>query len=311
MAWLPVSWLYYLIVQLRMMAVRTQRVNVPVVCVGNTTVGGAGKTPTAIAICQWLREQGHQPHFISRGYLGHYTGTLRVNPQLHIAQEVGDEPLLLARHAPCWVSRRRMHAAQAAIKAGASVIIMDDGLQNPTLHKDCSVLVIDAAKGIGNGLILPAGPCREPLSRSLRKVQMVLLMGADTEPRLMKKLHASGKPIFHAQLKPSSHPSLQGMRVHPFAGIGNPDKFFATVEQVGGIITLSSRFPDHHYYTQADLSRLQREAAAHQSTLITTEKDATRLPDDFLENVLVLPVALDSPQQAEMQALVMQHIGQP
>lgn len=303
--WLPVSWLYYFIVRLRMMTITPIRFEIPVICIGNNNVGGTGKTPTAIAVSQWLIGQGYNPHFISRGYRGHYTGTMRVNPELHIAQEVGDEPLLLAQHAPCWVSKRRLDAARAAQKAGANVIIMDDGLQNPSLHKDYTIMVVDAPSGIGNGWMLPAGPCREPLWRSVAKSNALLLVGEPLQPRLSRVLKKIKTPVFTAALAPLNAPLLQKMKVHPFAGIGHPDKFFATIEAMGAEIALCSRFADHHYYTQADMDRLIAESTAHQAQLVTTQKDAMRLPDDFLQHVLVVPVELKVEDEQMLLAAIL------
>lgn len=309
-AWLPASLLYHAMVRLRTSLARTQHLAVPVLCVGNNTVGGAGKTPTALLLCTWLSQAGYHPHVISRGYKGRYVGTVKVDPDVHIAEEVGDEPLLLARHVPCWVSGRRLHAARAAIRDGADVIVMDDGLQNPTLHKDFCVAVFDAQAGIGNGFMLPAGPCREPLGRTMKKADMALLIGGEGPPSLQRKLASCGKPVFHGALLPDEAAQLQGVHVHPFAGIGNPDKFFATVRAMGGVITLESRFPDHHYYTGADLERLKREAGQHSAKLVTTEKDAVKLPREFLQDTIVVKVALKIDQEEQMKKLLLDTLVQ-
>ena len=225
--WWPASLIYYLLLRLRLAWRKPIRVSVPVICVGNNTAGGSGKTPTVIAICEWLQVQGHTPHIISRGYGGQVAGTVLVNPDRHSADEVGDEPLLLARGAPCWVSPRRLNAARAAIAEGASVLVMDDGLQNPTLHKDFSLMVVDGMAGLGNRMMIPAGPCREPLQRTLKASSAVLIIGEPTHPSLR---HIRHPHLYHGVLQPDSSVRLDGLNVHPFAGIGLPDKFFSTVE---------------------------------------------------------------------------------
>ncbi len=309
LAWalLPVAWLYRVITALRMARITPQAVSVPVICVGNNTVGGAGKTPTVIALCTWLQQAGKKPAVISRGYRGQYQGTVKVDPALHDATEVGDEPLLIAQHAPCYVARRRLNAARAAIAEGADVIIMDDGLQNPSLIKSLSILVVDGGYGFGNRFLLPAGPCRESVARSMRKADMVLILGEQTNPRISRAIPAD-KPTYHGVLQPDAL-SLQGKKLHPFAGIAHPEKFFATVQSLRAEITLSTRFPDHHYFTQADIEQLQREATQHDAQLITTEKDYVRLPYPFKEKVMVLPVQLQVQQQENMLQQILQGIA--
>lgn len=293
LSWLlwPLSLLYYAAVMLRTWRITPQRVSVPVICVGNNTVGGAGKTPTVIALCRQLQVMGYTPHVLSRGYKGRYAGTARVDPAVHIAEEVGDEPLLIARHAPCWVARRRLHAARAAIAEGADVLVMDDGLQNPSLHKDLSILVVDGAYGFGNRFMLPAGPCREPIGRSLRKADAVLIMGEPHNPAIARRIPKT-TPVLNGRLMPHTERDWQGVRVHPFAGIGHPHKFFDTVRQLGAVITLTSAFPDHHCYSARDIERLLREAHEQQAELVTTEKDWVRLPESFRAQVSAIPVTL-------------------
>lgn len=290
--WVPFSMIYWGMHWLRTARMHSQRVEAFVLCVGNNTVGGTGKTPSVLWLCQQLQQRGYHPHVISRGYGGNYAGVVKVDPAIHIAQEVGDEPLLVAQQFPCWVARRRIQAAQMAIVNGADIIVMDDGLQNPTLHKHFSLLVCDATYGIGNGWMLPAGPCREPFSVSLKKAQAALVIGGQAQPRLDFRLRRSTVPVYRAQLNPPTSLNFHGRKLHPFAGIGHPEKFFATIRQMGADITLESYFPDHHFYTAADLARLRKEADEHQATLVTTQKDAMRLPPEFLKDVLVVPVAL-------------------
>jgi tetraacyldisaccharide 4'-kinase len=309
-SWLlwPLSYLYYGLVVLRLSRITPLRVGMPIICVGNNTVGGTGKTPTVIHLSQLLRDMGYVPHVISRGYKGQYSGTVHVDPELHIAQEVGDEPLLIARHAPCWVARRRLHAARAAIAAGANVIIMDDGLQNPTLQKDCSLVVVDGSYGFGNGFMMPAGPCREPLSVTMRKADAVVIMGEALNPTIQASIPAR-LPVFRARLVAQTDREWRNVRVHPFAGIGNPEKFFATMEQLGSVITLTSAFPDHHLFTMKDIERLLREANEHQAQLVTTEKDYMRLPESFRPQVIPIPVQLTIETADSFASFIKTHIS--
>lgn len=306
-AWilLPISWVYYALVSLRLSLIKPTKLSVPVICIGNNTVGGAGKTPTAIAVANWLKEKGYNPAFISRGYKGQYIGTMVVDADKHSAAEVGDEPLLLARHAICVVAKRRMNAASKAIELGANVIIMDDGLQNPSLLKDMTILVVDGTYGFGNGFVMPAGPCREPVTKSMQKADVILLMGEQKNDRLASYLR-NRKPIFNARMKASD--DLTDKRLHPFAGIAHPDKFFGTVVEQGAQVIRTSRFDDHHAFTQRDLDRLMREAAEDNAELITTEKDAVRLPESFRSSVRILPVSLQCDQQEQLLELIEQMI---
>lgn len=292
----PASRIYWGIAWLRTKRVKPQRVSVPVICVGNNVVGGAGKTPTVIALCHMLQQEGKKVHVISRGYKGQYQGTVKVDASLHIAQEVGDEPLLISRHAPCWVARKRIHAARAAIADGAEIIIMDDGLQNPSLHKDLTMMVVDGSFGFGNGLMLPAGPCREPVSRSIQKADTILIIG-DEKNAAIRKVISADKLVIKGHLKSAPQIDIKQLRVHPFAGIGMPEKFFKTVADMGAEIVMTSRFDDHHYYTAKDIERLRTESRLHQAQLVTTEKDFMRLPEDFKPDVMTIPVSLEIAQQ--------------
>ncbi|MCI5050582.1 MAG: tetraacyldisaccharide 4'-kinase [Rickettsiales bacterium] len=287
---LPVAWVYGLLVRFRLSLVTPTLLSVPVICVGNTTVGGAGKTPTVIQLCKYLQSIGQEPHVISRGYKGNYAGTVRVDPAKHDAIEVGDEPMLIAQHAPCWVARKRTQAANAAIAAGATVIIMDDGLQNPSIVKDMTINVVDGTYGFGNGFVMPAGPCRESVKRSMRKSDAVLIMNDEEHPRIRRYI-PEAMPVFAGKVQ-AQDGLPKDVSWHAFAGIAQPDKFFRTLESMGANIVLKSRFADHYWFKQTDLDRLLRESEEHGAQLITTEKDAMRLPEEFTQYVTVLPVEL-------------------
>lgn len=266
----------------------------PVLCVGNVTLGGAGKTPAAMALARILHEKfGRRPAFLSRGYGGRLAGPVAVHPALHGAGDVGDEPLLLARHGTAIVARDRPAGARLCAESGADVIVMDDGLQNPGLAKDLSLAVVDAGGGIGNGLCFPAGPLRAPLARHWPHVGGLVLIG-DGGPgeRLAGEARARGLPVHSARLVPEVSGAWAGRRVVAFAGIGRPQKFFDTLEGLGARIVATQGFPDHHPYRPAEIAALRALAEREGAGLVTTEKDAVRLPDGEGGTIAVLRVSL-------------------
>jgi tetraacyldisaccharide 4'-kinase len=257
------------------------RAGIPIICIGNLTLGGAGKTPAALTIARLLSEMGEQPFFLSRGYGGKLAGPIRVDLARHQADEVGDETLLLARRAPTIVARDRVAGAELARAEGASVIVMDDGLQNPSLAKDWTLAVVDGHRGIGNARVFPAGPLRAPLMAQLERTSAVLIVGEPLPPdsKLAIVLQRGGRPILHARLEPDGHAiaALRGSRLFAFAGIGDPEKFFRTLTQAGLDVAGAERFPDHHKYSAADARRLLERCEREQMTPVTTEKDFVRL----------------------------------
>ena len=260
------------------MARAGQAAGIPVICIGNLTVGGAGKTPTAMAVAQLLRDAGARPFVLSRGYDGRLAGPVQVDPDAHGAAEVGDEPLLLARIAPTIVARDRVAGAQAARTAGASVIVMDDGFQNPSLNKDLSLVVVDGRSGIGNGKVVPAGPLRAPLAAQLARASALLVIGegSGADPVLAA---APGLAMFHGRLEPDAQ-ALAALRPHKvlaFAGIGDPEKFFATLADAGIDVRVRQAFPDHHRYRRVEAAELIARAEREGLVLVTTEKDLVRL----------------------------------
>ncbi len=288
----PLGQLYGVLGRGRRALARPWRAPLPVVCIGNLTVGGAGKTPTVLALVRQLQARGIAVHCLTRGYGGRLPGPVRVDPAAHDAAAVGDEALLLAAAAPTWLARDRIAGARAAAAAGAAALILDDGFQNPYLRLDLALLVIDGGYGFGNGRLLPAGPLREPLAAGLARADGVIVIGAD-EVGLGRWL-PPGLPRLDAHLVPAaSTPDLAGRRVLAFAGIGRPAKFFASLAQLGAQLVERHEFADHHPYQPAEIQALIGRAAALDALCVTTEKDRVRLPPALAAKVLTLPIELD------------------
>ncbi len=268
------------------------RTGVPVICVGNLVMGGAGKTPVAAAIGAELGRHGVAAHFLSRGHGGRNPGPVRVEAPVHGASEVGDEPLLLSEIAPTWVARDRVAGAKAAEAAGAEAIVMDDGFQNPSLVKDLAFVVVDGGYGLGNGRVFPAGPLREPWPSGLARADAAILIGDDRaaiEAELRARL-----PVFRARFVPAPGAErLAGRDVVAFAGIGRPEKFFATLTEMGCRLSLARSFADHHRFREHEIMELVDAAAQRGATPVTTAKDAARLTPEMRSLVEVLDVALD------------------
>jgi tetraacyldisaccharide 4'-kinase len=295
----PVGALYGASVAWKRDHARPYRTRAKVVCIGNLTVGGTGKTPIAISIAQRLLQRGLKTLFLSRGYGGKERGPIFVNPAHDIADRIGDEPLLLARAAPTVVARNREHGAQMADAAHTDIIVMDDGHQNFALAKDLSIVVVDAENGFGNGRIVPAGPLRESVVQGLARADAVILSGKG-EP----SLKGFAGPVLRAFTLPAPGTNLQGTRVVAFAGIGRPDKFFATLQSLGANIVESKGFADHHVYTAAELARLKARARNACATLMTTEKDFVRLHPPEREGIEVLPVTAQFEDEAALERLL-------
>jgi len=291
----PVGCLYAGAGRLRRALTTPVVVGVPVICVGNLVAGGAGKTPVTLSLAARLTARpalAGRVHLVTRGYGGKLAGPLRVNVR-HDAGDVGDEALLLAAQAPTWVAHDRAAGARAAVAAGAGLLILDDGFQNPGLRKDLSLVVVDGAYGFGNGHVLPAGPLREPIADGLARADAVVLMGED-RTGLATRLAANHPdlPVLHARLVPTARAvtRLAGRRVFAFAGIGRPEKLFETLRGLGCALVGTRAFADHHPFAPAEIAALLDTAARADAVPVTTAKDAMRLSEDDRSRVEVLTV---------------------
>ena len=281
------------------------RAPVPVLCCGNAGVGGAGKTTVVLDLAARLVARGVAVHCLSRGYGGRLRGPVRVDARVHAAEDVGDEPLLLAAVAPTWVGADRVLSAQAAIRAGAEALLMDDGLQNPGLVQDAALLVIDGAAGFGNGRVMPAGPLREPAVVAARRCRAAVMIGIDG--RGARAALPAGMAVLEAWLVPDQ--TLHGRRVVAFAGIARPDKFHATLAQAGATVVETMDFPDHHRFRQRELRAVIAKAAGLQAIAVTTPKDAVRLTPAWRARVRTVGVRLEWRDEAAVEALLTEVCG--
>lgn len=309
-ALVPLAAVYAAATALRLARGRPHRLPVPVICVGNINAGGTGKTPTVIALVEILRARGLVPHVVSRGHGGRLRGPVRVEERQHRAADVGDEALLLAAFAPVWVARDRAAGARAATRAGAGVIVLDDGLQNPALAHDLALVVVDAVYGFGNGRVIPAGPLREPVASGLSRADLVLSIGPgpaqaafDAEWAGQLKAGHVALPRLRGELVPlATGMDWAGLRAFAFAGIGHPEKFFATLRDLGVVLSGTRALDDHQPLDTRLLTRLEQEARSAGAQLVTTEKDAVRLPPAWRPRVLTVPVRLTLTDTAPLVA---------
>lgn len=278
----PIGKLYGSATQIRLESTTPTTVSIPVICIGNLVAGGSGKTPTALAIMSLLKDFGiaKNPCFLTRGYGGTYTGPAFVSS--HTFKQVGDEALLLARAAPTIVSQNRVAGANLAASSGHDMIIMDDGFQNPSLHKDASFIVVDGRTGFGNGYMIPIGPLREPVSEGLTRAQAIIKIGGNTELNV-------DKPVINAR-QDATCDLPRGTRVFGFCGLGQPEKFRQTLLDLDMDVAGFESFPDHHPYSHAEVQTLHAKAFENKAHLVTTEKDLCRLPSS--ENIHIVKIKL-------------------
>ncbi|PWE81188.1 tetraacyldisaccharide 4'-kinase [Bradyrhizobium sp. SUTN9-2] len=286
---------------------------IPVICVGNYHVGGAGKTPTVLVLTKLLRELGETPVVLSRGYGGRLKGPVMVDRERHDASDVGDEPMMMARDVPVVVARDRLDGVALAKSQGATVILMDDGFQNPRLFKDASLIVIDGERGLGNGAVFPAGPLRAPLAVQLARTDALVLIGdGNAANDVAAEIAKRNKPELRARLMPdaASLAQLLGKRVFAFAGIGDPERFFRTLRASGIDVVRTRAFADHHMFSDGEIAALAAEAQREQLTLVTTEKDLARLRGraGVPDGIVPFAVQLEFDDLAKLRQLISDHL---
>jgi tetraacyldisaccharide 4'-kinase len=298
----PLGALYDLGGRVRFATTTPYRPALRVICVGNLTAGGTGKTPVAIALGRRLAASGAKVGFLTRGFGGALKGPIAADPQRHASADTGDEPLLLAAAAPTIVARDRVEGAKLAESLGLDTLIMDDGFQNPSLAKDLSLVVVDGSTGFGNGFVIPAGPLRETVARGLSRAQAIVMMGDGPAP-------AAALPVMRARLVPDAQSAarVQGRKVAAFAGIGRPEKFFETLRACGANVVLARPFPDHYAFTDADWSSLTGDAAEYGAMLVTTEKDWVRLRPEWRAKALAFCVTASFENDAALDQLLGLH----
>jgi tetraacyldisaccharide 4'-kinase len=315
MALAPFGAAYGHFVGRRMMAKRGATASVPVICVGNLIVGGAGKTPTALAVAAVCRKDELNPGFLTRGHGGREAGPIIVSPDFHTALDVGDEALLLAQTAPTVVSADRPSGAKLLASIGVDVVIMDDGFQNPSLNKDLSLVVVDARRGIGNGFVIPAGPLRAPLADQIRCADALIVIGDGLTGKSLRLAARAGRPILRAHSEPTRRRGLKRRPYLAFAGIAEPRKFYDALAATGARIGMTIDFPDHHLFTHADCERILAEARSRKLAPITTEKDRVRLnrrgdaADRLAAITEVFPIRIRFEEPRRLTALIADAIG--
>ena len=297
----PLGYFYNLLTLLRGKLAKPQSYSCLTICIGNLNVGGTGKTPTTIALAQHFLKKGLQVHVVSRGYKGKFQGTFLVDPQKHKSDEVGDEPLLMSEFTSVWVSNKRKNGIAAAENAGAQIVLLDDGFQDPSFHKDFSLIVVDGEKGFGNKKCMPAGPLRENIVQGFKRADALVIVGQriykfDTFPTHLKIIHSTLKPI-------ETGINWKEGKYLAFAGIADPSKFFKTLRSLGANLIDCVALSDHQNLDGQVLKRLERKANSAHAQLVTTEKDAVRLSNTFRKKVLSLPVRIEFDDKNELENL--------
>jgi len=295
----PLGYFYNLLTLLRGKLAKPQSYSCLTICIGNLNVGGTGKTPTTIALAQHFLKKGLQVHVVSRGYKGKFQGTFLVDPQKHKSDEVGDEPLLMSEFTSVWVSNKRKNGIAAAENAGAQIVLLDDGFQDPSFHKDFSLIVVDGEKGFGNKKCMPAGPLRENIVQGFKRADALVIVGQriykfDTFPTHLKIIHSTLKPI-------ETGMNWKEGKYLAFAGIADPSKFFKTLRSLGANLIDCVALSDHQNLDGQVLKRLERKANSAHAQLVTTEKDAVRLSNTFRKKVLSLPVRIEFDDKNELE----------
>ncbi len=295
---LPFSWIYHCVTTLRFKLKKPYKSHLPVICIGNLTAGGTGKTPVSIAIADILKQKGKNPFFISRGYGGKVKNIIVYNYN-NCAKDVGDEPLLLSKIAPVSINSDRAEAAKLALKGGANSLIMDDGFQNPGLYKDISFLVFNGKLGIGNGAVIPAGPLRETFTSGIKRASALIIIGND-ETDIAKK---TDLPVFFADIT-EEQPNIKNKNIFAFAGIGYPEKFYNSLKKVGLNVVNTQDFPDHHFYTEKELNKIIETAQKQNLEIFTTSKDFVKIPTNMQKHFNVLNIKINWRNQKSVEDFI-------
>lgn len=296
----PLSWIYAEVTRRKIRNAEPARIRARVICVGNVTAGGVGKSPIVAVLRSMIQSDTDlRVATLSRGYKGKLKGPIAVDPEQHTARDVGDEPLMMSYSGETWIGADRAAAGNAMDAAGIDVIIMDDGHQNPGLYKDFSFIVVDAKTGFGNGYVIPKGPLRETVSEGLRRADAIIVVGDGDPPQI---IYESDLPVFHAHIAPAM--TLSPGRYVAFAGIGRPEKFFDTLKALNVDLRDAVPFPDHHNFSEADLRYLQRLASDHAAQLITTEKDFVRLSAAGRDGIAYLPITVQFDLPTELDKVI-------
>ena len=306
---MPFGWIYFQLSLWRHKIARSVDIGVPVICVGNIVAGGAGKTPTVMYLGKLLSKR-LKVAFLTRGYGGALSGPIKVDPDKHTFQDVGDEALLLSKIAPTWVSQNRLDGGLAAKLDGAQIILMDDGFQNPTIGKTFSILVFDGPYGLGNNQLIPSGPLRETLGRGMSRADAVVIIGEDLQD-LQSKI-PENIPLFSVTTSPIISKKLKVAKsVIGFAGIGRPRKFLETLKTLNVEIQDFVPFPDHHKFRNSEIEDLIRRASETGAQLVTTTKDFVRLPPNTKNSVIAMDIELNWANQNQIKALLEQVLDNP
>ena len=299
----PLAWLYGKIVVLRSQNPKPEKIDIPIICIGNVIIGGAGKTPVAMAIAKILIRDGVNVHFLTRGYKGSLKGPVEVNSKIHNFEDVGDEALLLSKISKTWISHNRYLGADAASKAGAQTIIMDDGFQNSSIFKDSSFLVVDGGYGFGNKKLIPAGPLREKIDHAIKRADAAIIIGKDRR-NIIQEIGGKIKIIRGRIRVNKKYHSLKNKNCLAFCGIGMPEKFFSTLESIGVKIKKKYTFPDHHKYSSEEIDQICKAGKNLKAEIITTEKDFMRLPKKPSMKIKTLPITIEWEKKEEVIKLL-------
>jgi tetraacyldisaccharide 4'-kinase len=302
----PISKLYEFINRLRYSFIRPAKFPIPVLCIGNITAGGSGKTPVALHIGRLLKERNAGAFFLSRGYGGTLKGPVMVDPKKHSAREVGDEPLLLAQVLPTIISKNRVQGARLALQKGAKLIVMDDGFQNPSIAKTCSILVLDGKIGLGNGRIIPAGPLREAPENAFKRAHAVIILNRSTAiPPI-----PAGIMVLQGKTRLQNAANLKGKKIFAFCGLAYPHKFYDALHAAGANMAGTSSFADHHLYSDIDMNKLLAQSITQDAALITTHKDAVRVPEKFRDCIATVDMNIDFDDERMLELLI-KHLLDP